>query len=555
MSSYTVSNFIILVLIQLQLVLSDYDCLCYYGIEKQVYDNALHSSLVGYLYEFDCKPLEDRDADGHFGVAFDHKLGYIVKDDGDLQIQVCPGAPPAADSLIRTTSPIVTSSFTVTQNTVVSIESVSSGSSLTNTRFQTSKTQHTSHLSSILSSVPTSYVQETTSLSTGSNLTRSTMVAPSVFTTIQQGESKTASIVISSSESPKSASAYTISASSNTFDNEGHTNSYLTSTNIYELSTKSTVDRTSFKETKSTQPFDTKTFSSLVTTISEHILIGNIDSTSISQTENRTTVSTNQSIDTIKTSSSAYENNQNLTGELTVSPKTGETQPPETTSASILLTTIREPIFIANANITHVPVTDNPTSVPIGESSHQTTINVGQNSSSGMMTFPDICFYETTTSNTSDTAITGHVDLCPYKFLAESMYVNGTYPFFRQNGHFCYELRNGSKTWNEAERDCHRRGGSLVSINTYSTFTLLEVFIQKMQPSYDYWIGLTNSHSSWEWSNGDKFECSLTWSVEGTTCNNNPQCVVMSSLDGSWAKSKCSPCGEMASWICQYRID
>lgn len=42
----------------LQTVNADYRCLCFYGIETSVYaESNINSAVIGYLYEFDCKPL------------------------------------------------------------------------------------------------------------------------------------------------------------------------------------------------------------------------------------------------------------------------------------------------------------------------------------------------------------------------------------------------------------------------------------------------------------------------------------------------------------------
>lgn len=56
----------------------DYDCLCNYNVEKAVYGSAdAANKPIGYMYEFDCKPLIS-DADPKWStVAYEHKVGIV----------------------------------------------------------------------------------------------------------------------------------------------------------------------------------------------------------------------------------------------------------------------------------------------------------------------------------------------------------------------------------------------------------------------------------------------------------------------------------------------
>lgn len=43
---------------ELSIVFGDYDCLCNYNVEKAVYSGPnANGQPIGFMYEFDCKPL------------------------------------------------------------------------------------------------------------------------------------------------------------------------------------------------------------------------------------------------------------------------------------------------------------------------------------------------------------------------------------------------------------------------------------------------------------------------------------------------------------------
>lgn len=53
---------IVAVILSMNQVNSDYLCMCNYNIEETVYrDPSTASSAIGYMYEFDCKPLIGKD--------------------------------------------------------------------------------------------------------------------------------------------------------------------------------------------------------------------------------------------------------------------------------------------------------------------------------------------------------------------------------------------------------------------------------------------------------------------------------------------------------------
>ncbi|XP_053378749.1 uncharacterized protein LOC123526222 [Mercenaria mercenaria] len=74
----------------------DYKCVCSYIVERGVYSTPSNGSdVLGYMYEFDCKPVVT-ETGSWFTVAFEHKLGYV--EDGErLEVQTCPGDYPDAD--------------------------------------------------------------------------------------------------------------------------------------------------------------------------------------------------------------------------------------------------------------------------------------------------------------------------------------------------------------------------------------------------------------------------------------------------------------------------
>ena len=73
--TFLIANLLIIAVIS-RPVASNYDCLCYYGVEQAVYSKPDPASTpLGYVYEFDCKALDT--AENHpewWTIFFEHMV-------------------------------------------------------------------------------------------------------------------------------------------------------------------------------------------------------------------------------------------------------------------------------------------------------------------------------------------------------------------------------------------------------------------------------------------------------------------------------------------------
>ncbi|KAL4233202.1 chromatin-modulating protein mrc1 [Mactra antiquata] len=82
------------------------DCMAMAGTEKKVYTKPdVTTSVIGYLYEFDCKPVYGLVQNGpqFQPIQLAHQIGYVETDSNSL-IQACPGSIPIKDAVIMTTT-------------------------------------------------------------------------------------------------------------------------------------------------------------------------------------------------------------------------------------------------------------------------------------------------------------------------------------------------------------------------------------------------------------------------------------------------------------------
>ena len=65
---------------QLGLSVGDFDCVCNYNVETGVYDHPNnHGTPIGYMYEFDCKPIGDGKNHGNFEqIMFEHQVSICL---------------------------------------------------------------------------------------------------------------------------------------------------------------------------------------------------------------------------------------------------------------------------------------------------------------------------------------------------------------------------------------------------------------------------------------------------------------------------------------------
>ncbi|WAR30200.1 PGCA-like protein [Mya arenaria] len=112
------------------LVTGDYDCICNYNVEEPINSSPADGQPIGYMYEFDCKPLISIGKPPGWGlVAFEHKTGYLALD-ANIEVQMCPGSPPDGDVIYRdttkpTTKIAITSPPTTKTKAVTTSQSIS----------------------------------------------------------------------------------------------------------------------------------------------------------------------------------------------------------------------------------------------------------------------------------------------------------------------------------------------------------------------------------------------------------------------------------------------
>lgn len=88
----------------------DYRCLCSYQVELEILEKPDPSSnVIGYMYEFDCKPSYQVDGldKAYSAVGSEGKLGYVVMT-SNIQIQTCQGSIPDIDRVKTTTTRLAT---------------------------------------------------------------------------------------------------------------------------------------------------------------------------------------------------------------------------------------------------------------------------------------------------------------------------------------------------------------------------------------------------------------------------------------------------------------
>uniref|UniRef100_A0A8D2LD30 C-type lectin domain-containing protein n=1 Tax=Varanus komodoensis TaxID=61221 RepID=A0A8D2LD30_VARKO len=62
----------------------------------------------------------------------------------------------------------------------------------------------------------------------------------------------------------------------------------------------------------------------------------------------------------------------------------------------------------------------------------------------------------------------------------------------------CYWISSVTASWNNAQRDCERKQGHLVTINSPEE----KVFVNQRKKPRHTWIGLTDVSGIWKWSDG-----------------------------------------------------
>ncbi|XP_045162297.2 secretory phospholipase A2 receptor-like [Mercenaria mercenaria] len=136
--------YLLLVLLSISIVRADYKCVCNYNVEKGVFaKESQDAKALGYLYEFDCKPVVSQASSTSSGwtvIAFEHQIGYVFKDP-QTRVEVCQGDP--TDSVQLPTGAGSLTTVTMETSSSSTEAATTSPTPTTDTTIRTSTTQPT----------------------------------------------------------------------------------------------------------------------------------------------------------------------------------------------------------------------------------------------------------------------------------------------------------------------------------------------------------------------------------------------------------------------------
>ena len=98
-------------------------------------------------------------------------------------------------------------------------------------------------------------------------------------------------------------------------------------------------------------------------------------------------------------------------------------------------------------------------------------------------------------------SFTGDLHVCPSRLI---LYATSHHTTIGQYNQSCYELLHTTLHWNDADDECRRAGGHLVTINDVTEQTYIQAFMLRHNPTNDVWIGLydKNSEGTYHWLAG-----------------------------------------------------
>ncbi|XP_036930950.1 early activation antigen CD69 isoform X1 [Acanthopagrus latus] len=111
-------------------------------------------------------------------------------------------------------------------------------------------------------------------------------------------------------------------------------------------------------------------------------------------------------------------------------------------------------------------------------------------------------------------------------------------------GHSCFFLSTFRLNWNESQRNCSDRGGSLAVINSQS----LQQFLTK-EGKMQYWIGLRQNSNRWTWVNNTVLQQSYWAGVRS-----KGDCGVLGSDSPAERNWFTAPCHTYTYFICQLQM-
>ena len=96
----------------------------------------------------------------------------------------------------------------------------------------------------------------------------------------------------------------------------------------------------------------------------------------------------------------------------------------------------------------------------------------------------------------------GDLHFCPSRL---QLYATSHHTTIGQYNRSCYEMLHTKLPWNDADDQCRRAGGHLVTINDVKEQTYIEAFMLRHNPREDVWIGLFDkgSEGRYHWLSGN----------------------------------------------------
>ncbi|KAH3755198.1 hypothetical protein DPMN_189888 [Dreissena polymorpha] len=448
-------------------VMGDFSCLCSYSVEVPVHTTTEKSSAaIGYLYEFDCKPVHTPLIDSPWiPIEFSHQVGYVLQS-AEQMVQTCPGNPSPDD--------IVT---TPTTTTMTNISTSISSSENTSSSTSKSTKSHSSPTTTrpTMSSNSSAYISTTTTASIISESTQSQFSSHAKTTTeVLQSRTPAVNAVYTTTLLP-----YSTMTQNTTHGSITETKPFMLSTNTYHSLIQETTPLTEAAASKemTSSKFETKTTAS--------ILYG-----------------------TSNVSSKAAEAKSN--NETTPSINTPETLPLTSTTTTFgnLLTpsahTDTTDLLTDSASTTTIEtITTSTTSSSATDATHAITI-VATDTPSTTSTFPttaEILTTEIPSSTEAKPTQTQIPSSCSDLMKNHAEQYHGATLF---QGTTCLELVTYPTDWESAETICAYRGGHLVDIRSQTDEDMVISFLHSNHVTGNVWIGLNdrNHEGTFIWSSG-----------------------------------------------------
>ncbi|XP_052235271.1 uncharacterized protein LOC127847415 isoform X1 [Dreissena polymorpha] len=451
-------------------VMGDFSCLCSYSVEVPVHTTTEKSSaVIGYLYEFDCKPVNTPlNVDSPWvPIEFSHQVGYVMQS-AEQMVQTCPGNPSPDDIITTTTTKTMPNI-----STPISSSAHTSSSTSKSTESDSSPTATSTTMSS----------NSSASIST----TTTTSTIPESITSQFSSHAKTTTEVLQYRTTAVNA-AYTITSLPNSTMTQTTTHGSITETKPFMLST-STYHSLIQETTPSTEAAASKemTSSKFETKTTASILYGTSNAPSKaaevkSNDETTTSINTPESLTITSTTtfgalSTPYANTDN-TDRITDSASITTIETTTTNTA---------PSFATDATNANTIVST------VTPSTASTT-----NTFSTTVTIPIMEISSSTEAKTTKTQIQIR---CSDAVKSHAETYHG---FTLFQGSTCLELVTYPMDWKSAENNCASRGGHLNDILSQRDEDMVISFLQSNHFTANVWIGLNDrtNENTFVWSSG-----------------------------------------------------